>query len=381
MNADAIEALWQKILTAALLGTARQPFVPLEAEGALGALLKWRDQADAEGALLSAAAAISYVRRAGELPFAPLGRALPAPCPPDPQPAMPYEAAELLSKFSPHRPYLLEEWLKLAHERRLRVPEPLAPELLAMSERIAPALGALIAGVRGRWLAMQLGTWQYAAFQLDDETAWRTGAPITRKTFLSALRLTEPERALRLLEATWEREAPNRRANLLAALAHNLDQADLPFLSRVAQTDRAPDVRESAARLIDQLQNAPTPEQREAEALPLFQLRRPWLPSEYALLARCEHAWSLEFSLRFTEHMPRLLAQHIEPNAALWLDDSFPKQFESFLARLHPEALESALTQLALIAGKGMVARYIANWQAMLRLRAAMHNAFYVHGA
>jgi len=375
MNGQAIEALWQKVLAAALLGTARQPFAVPKTEGALGALLSQLDASDPEGALLSAAAILSYVRRSGAVPT-PLGRALPSPCPHDPQPAMSAAAAELLKSFDVKRPYLLEEWLRVAFAHGERVPESHAPDLLTLSEQTQPALGALVVGVRGRWLATQLGKWTYAAFQLDDDSAWRTGAFVTRKTFLGAVRLLEPERARQLLAETWEREPAQQRADLLDALIHNLSEADLPFLSQVAQVDRALSVRERANGLIERLkQTSPSPEQREAEASSLFE-KRVWQAKEIALLGRCEHSWSLAFSQRFAAYIEYLLKNAIAPNGTRWLDSSFPTYFEPLLAHLHPEALPIATAALESVTPAGAIASHIAQWQAIVRLRAEIHAAF-----
>lgn len=374
MNGQTVEALWQKILASALLGTARQPFTLPKAEGAIGALLSQLDDADSEGALLSAAAIVSYVRRSGAVPTL-LGRALPSPCPPDPQPAMSLEAASLLLHFDVKRPYLLEEWLQVAFVRGKRVPESFAPELLALSERIQPTLGALVVGVRGRWLAMQLGDkWKYAAFQLDDDLAWRTGAFITRKTFLSAVRLLQPERARQLLTETWERETAQQRADLLDALLYNLSQADLPFLSHAAQVDRALGVRERAERLIERLEQSLSPEQREAEAMTLFE-KRTWQADDFTLLLRCEHTWSLDLSRRFTHRLTRLLDDAVAHGVSRWQDINFPKHFELLLSRLHPETIASALATLEKIEYKGAAAHNIAEWQRLLRLRAQIHAA------
>jgi hypothetical protein len=375
MNGQAVEALWQKVLAAALLGTARQPFALPKAEGTLGALLSQLDSADPEGALLSAAAILSYVQRCGAVP-ALLGRALPSPCPPDPQPAMSPEAAALLLRLDAKRPYLLEEWLQRAFAHGKRVPESYAPDLLTLSEQIQPALGALVVGVRGRWLAMQLGgKWTYAAFQLDDDSAWRTGAFSTRKTFLSAVRLLEPERARQLLAETWEREPAQQRADLLDALIYNLSEADLLFLSQVAQIDRALSVRERATGLIERLRQASSPEQREAEASLLFG-KRAWQAKEFALIGRCDHSWSQAFSERFAEHMEQVLRSAIAANGTRWQDSSFPTYFEPLLAHLHPEALSRATAALEAIAPSGAVAAHIAQWQATLRLRAEIQAAF-----
>ncbi|MBO9309960.1 MAG: hypothetical protein J7551_09265 [Chloroflexi bacterium] len=387
MNGQTVEALWQKIMSAALLGTARQPFVVPKAEGALGALLSQLDDSDPEGALLSAAAILSYARRSGAVPT-PLGRALPPPCPRDPQPAMSAAAAELLLSFDVKRPYLLEEWLLLAFAHGKRVPESFAPELLTLSEQIQPALGALVAGVRGRWLAMQLGKWTYAAFQLDDDSAWRTGAFVTRKTFLCAMRLLDPERARQLLAEAWDREPAQQRADLLDALIHNLSEADLPFLSQAAQVDRALSVRERAASLIERLRQVPpSPEQREAEASLLFS-KRTWRAEELALIGRCEHSWSLAFSQRFVAHIEPLLRSAMTPDGMRWQDSSFPAHFEPLLTRLHPEALASALAALESVVPASVITEHIAQWrtvavwqaivqwQTIVRLRAAIHAAF-----
>lgn len=373
---DTLEALWQKVLAAALLGTERQPFAPPQAEGALGALLSQLDPSNPEGALLSAVTALAYMRRAGRLPLAPFGRALPPPCPPDSQPVAPEPVAALLKNLA-NFPELMGEWLRLVFARGWHAPELYIPELLNQSESVEPVLGALVAGVRGRWLAALMGgKWTYAAFQLDDDSAWRTGAPVTRRTYLGALRLSDPERARQLLEATWARESAEQRVALLGALSYKLSEADLPFLNAVAQTDRALSVRERAADLIERLLQRPSAlAERERAALKLFKLARAWQPEEFELLMRCDHDWSAAFSARFAESLSRFLPAQMSLYGARQVTSDVPARFEQAFRCLHPQAIARAEAELKALEAPSNLSRYIWRWQAILHLRAKLHEA------
>ncbi len=378
MDAESVEQLWQKALAAALLGTDRQPFVPPQVEGALGEAFAHLNSADPEGALLSMAAVLGSLRRVGTIP-APFGRALPPPCPPDPLPPISALAGELLSRISPREPHLIEEWLQLALKHRQRAREENIPHLLTLTEKHNPALGALVAGVRGRWLAALVGKmWRFAAFQLEDDSAWRTGAQITRRTFFGALRFADPEQARKMLESTWEREEPNLRANFVEQLSINLSSVDLPFLTRVADTDRVLSVRQAAESLIAHLTNPPpSPDQCEADALPLFALEQTWQSKHYDLIERCAHPWSAEFSAHFAAYLPRLLAMNITPSQLTWTDASFPMRFEAMLMYLHPSVIELVKAHLEAVPKKGNVLHQVNNtWQPMLDMRAKLHSAW-----
>ncbi|HYN88251.1 MAG TPA: hypothetical protein VER55_06965, partial [Ardenticatenaceae bacterium] len=58
---------WQELVSAAVMGTERQPFSPPRLGGSLGQLLGQLDTAEPEGALLGTAALFSLYRHAGRL--------------------------------------------------------------------------------------------------------------------------------------------------------------------------------------------------------------------------------------------------------------------------------------------------------------------------
>lgn len=339
LNPETIERLWQQVLATALLGTDRQPFALPQAEGALGDLLSRLDSSDPEGALLSAAAMLGYMRHVGKLPVAPLGRALPPPCPPDPQPAASRQAAELVRQFDPQAYHTFKEWLHLAFKHGVRAPEECLPELLTYTKHHAAPLCVLVVGVRGRWLAELVGNiWEYAAFQPEDDSVWRTGTQTQRETYLAILRQTDPERARQLLEEAWEREPADQRRSFLYALDSDFSEADRPFLSRVAQTDPDDSVRGTATMIINRL-DRPSTEQREADVLPIFDLDVLWGMNECRLLEALTHDWSADFSLRFAESLPRILSKSQYIGISLYYIDRY-------VPHLHPQALLLALKNL-----------------------------------
>lgn len=258
-----IETIWHELVTSALLGTERRPFVLPRGESVVGELLTPLAAAAPEAALLGAAAVVSQYRRTGSsaapatepLPTASTHEAL-QPC----SARSRYHLTQLLG--GQHRE-LLGEWLNLAATAGICAPPQYLPALLdlgntqpAQRTAIAPLLGT-----RGRWLAAQNDDWHYAILptatfsslneaQLLDQ--WETADRANRLVLLQATRQHAPERTHGLLRATWAQEKADDRAAFLEALAYGLSMDDEPLLE-AALDDRAKDVRRIAATLLTRL--------------------------------------------------------------------------------------------------------------------------------
>ncbi|GII78673.1 hypothetical protein Sru01_36550 [Sphaerisporangium rufum] len=244
-------AEWERLVSAALVGTDRRP---------------------APG-LLDRAAAHVVGARAGRRPSR--GRPLPA-APAEAQPPVPRAAGDRVARMlDGEQPRLLAEWLEAAAARGLRLPPGLLPRVLDLGARdrsLRAPIGVL-AGERGRWLAGLNPPWGYLLHEAttpggapppaagdaagggpDAETLrrWEFGTRGDRLSALRGLRAVDPARARTLLLSGWDREAPEDRAAFVNALADGLSMADEPFLES-ALDDRRREVRTQAADLLTRL--------------------------------------------------------------------------------------------------------------------------------
>ncbi|HEU4565528.1 MAG TPA: DUF5691 domain-containing protein [Gemmatimonadaceae bacterium] len=258
------DARLEVIARAALLGTERGAACSWQASDAPAAVAPYLarlDVADAEGALLSAAALLGAYAAAGRLPSPCAATSAPA------APALPDESDAPVAAPGPSRllatmlagvhAEALPEWLARAADRGWRVPPVSLPALLGLGTA-TPALRAplsAVLGARGRWLAAQHDEWRWGAHDTAPPegdalaTAWQTGTPAERAALLERVRRVDASRGRALLESTWDEEPPTQRAALLPHLAIALGLADEPFLER-ALDDRRQEVRRAAAALL-----------------------------------------------------------------------------------------------------------------------------------
>ncbi|MEU9884057.1 DUF5691 domain-containing protein [Sphaerisporangium sp. NPDC051011] len=269
---------WERLVSAALVGTDRRP----------------------RPDLLGQAAAHTVGARAGQR----LHRGEPLPAARvEEQPPVPRAAGERVARIlDGEHPRLLAEWLEAAAGRGYRLPAKLIPRVLDHGTRdrsLRPSLGVL-AGARGRWLASLNESWGYlleeatiyvretgpesgtppeavpspttvsgggdavATAAPDDgdqdggaepevvHPLWEFGTRGDRLSFFRGLRATTPAKARALLLRGWDKEAPEDRAAFVNALADGLSMADEPFLED-ALDDRRREVRSQAADLLTRL--------------------------------------------------------------------------------------------------------------------------------
>lgn len=255
--AHAGSSSWASLVRTAVVGTQREaaPAIAL-GDDELDALMTVQADATAEDAVLRAAAVAGLARRAGARPLD-LANAVLDPAPGETLPRCSPEAASdlavLLGGGTPDTT-LLPEWLAVAAQARVRVPEELLPQVLAVGTHRRDLRAALVKviGARGGWLAAQEPEWAFALGADDPERAWHEGDRAARALALAALRAQDAAHARELLGGAWRGEPPAERAVFVDALRTGLSMADEPFLETVLD-DRRKDVRGAAVALLARL--------------------------------------------------------------------------------------------------------------------------------
>jgi hypothetical protein len=254
---------WSDLVSAALLGTQRQPPDLSGLPAPVLAAAERLPAGDPDGRLLGAAAlAVSY-RRAGQRAGA--AGPLPPPAPADTAPPPAAAAAGRLAQLlAANETELAVEWLGAAVAAGRRAPVELLPALLdaaarrrALRPALAPALGR-----RGEWLAGFRDDWRQAlaeyvpalagAAARGDPDVWRLGEPAARRAYLGRLRAEDPDAARGLITDAWQAATATERAGFLGVLETGLSAADEPLLEQ-ALDDRGRQVRATAAALLSRL--------------------------------------------------------------------------------------------------------------------------------
>lgn len=232
---------WSELLSAALVGTDRRPYVP-EAAGSNAA-------ADPAQALLQQAMVLSVPVLTGTQPTPYLDR-LPEPAPADDRPLIPPAAQLRLQALVDAQPKYLGEWLVAVRDSGYRLPSATAPALLDAG-RTNTALRAALAhvlGVRGQWLAGQNPDWRYLRREpfgpLRPED-WDGPDPDARIAYANGLYATDPDAARALFAAAWPTSTAAVKVSLLGVVSRYRSDADLPFVAGLAR-DPSKQVRDEA---------------------------------------------------------------------------------------------------------------------------------------
>lgn len=249
-----------QIVSAALVGTARQEQAHSATGTPVDALVAELPKDEAERAFLLSAGAWAVYRQAGQQ-----ARQIPA----TPEPAQ----AETLSACSPQaalvisrllggeKPALLPEALARMCEQGLHLPYAVLPQALNTSNKGVRAALFPVLGERGLWLSQFHPSWSWvqdflptseSGLPVDAETIWQEGTNAQRVEMLSRLRAVDPTKAREWLAGVWKRERAEVRADLLATLATSLGPEDEAFLEK-ALDDRALSVRTIAVSLLASL--------------------------------------------------------------------------------------------------------------------------------
>jgi hypothetical protein len=294
------DPVWQTLVTTATLGTDRQPLslpkskddraaTPIEYR--LDRLLAQIDTTDPAKALLSAAAVLSLVQKAGRVPVIPDFDPI-SPCPPEDLPVCREGAAHSLQRMlAGEFPEVLPEWLAAVAAARVRVPPECLPDLLNWGNRHPqwklPIL--TVVGDRGRWLAAQNPDWQYAE-ELIDRSIWETGTSAMRLWVLQLLRDRDPAQARDWVSSTWKQDKAPDRAAFLATFKMGLSLADEPLLES-ALDDKSKQVRAISADLLARLPDSQLTRRAIDRIIQIIRIvTRPSLQIEVTLPQTCDNA-------------------------------------------------------------------------------------------
>lgn len=105
-----------------------------------------------------------------------------------------------------------------------------------------------VIGQRGHWLLEQNPSWKPLCTP-EESSDWLTASFGLRQNTILRLRKEDPDKAIELLQSTWDTERPESRAEFLSALHVGLNVADVPFLE-ANLNDRRREVRQIAADLL-----------------------------------------------------------------------------------------------------------------------------------
>jgi hypothetical protein len=240
---------WTELVSAALVGTERRAFV---ADPAVGV----DTGVDPAQALLQQAALAAIPALTGSQP-APYEGPLPEPAPADDRPLLPAASRLRLRAVVDVCPKYLGEWLAAVRAAGYRVPSDAMPSLLNSGRSDVSVRGDLaeVLGARGHWLARQNPDWRYLLREpfgpLRPED-WDASEPDARIAYATGLYATDPDAARTLIQAAWPTLTAAVKVSLLAVVARHATDADLPFLTGLAQ-DPSKQVREEAGRIATRL--------------------------------------------------------------------------------------------------------------------------------
>lgn len=232
---------WSDLLSSALVGTDRRPFVP-DAAGPDTA-------ADPAQSLLQQAMMLSVPALTGTQPASYDGP-LPEPAPADSRPLIPAVAQLRLRALLDAYPKYLGEWLVAVHASGRRLPSASGPALLDAGRTNTALRTALaqVLGARGQWLAGQNADWRYLRREPVGPPRpedWDGPDPDARIAYANGLYAADPEAARALFAAAWPTSTAAVKMSLLGVISRYRTEADLPFVESLAK-DPSKQVRDEA---------------------------------------------------------------------------------------------------------------------------------------
>jgi len=132
-------------------------------------------------------------------------------------------------------------------------------------QKIKPAIGK-----RGWWLLLQNPRWE-SLDNMPSPDKWASGTQEERLSFLLFFREKAPEKALEILEETWEKESLQEKIAFLTILKIGLSSTDEAFLEDRLYDSRK-EIRERAATMLAQIPNSELSERMFIRAIDLISI-------------------------------------------------------------------------------------------------------------
>lgn len=259
--------IWESLSKLALLGTERGQLPP-EVKAALDKVGAHTAQAP-EAALLEGAALYHQLRRAG-FTLSKSEAALPQGSESNRPPMPPRAARQMEHIMRGNYRWALPEALQLIQAAGCAIPPEHLPALLYKSAKQASfwlALRPMLEPTDREWLHLN-PDWAALAEQPPDENCAGLSQQ-ERACTLRWLRFEEPEEAAPFLSDCWEELPLSEKKELLNVFEVGLGPSDQPFLT-ACLSDSRKEVRQSAARLLLKIPDAPLQDS-------LFEAAAPWL--------------------------------------------------------------------------------------------------------
>jgi Family of unknown function (DUF5691) len=274
--------LWTALTQHALLGTGRQSFVSTAANDPVVQMVGLSTENE-EQKLLSLIAVAAIARRAGRLAAGTPGQMQRAKD--ETLPPVSETGAPLLRRLVADCPILLPEFYARCQHVNRRIPEQLLVDVLTHAEANPPVRSILftVLGARGHWLAAQNPAWHFATSHVEAASpeqsepamaiVWHTGSKEERLAAFRAYRMSQPEAARGLAEASWAQEPTDIRVEVLKAFQSGLSLNDEPFLEK-ALDDRRKEVRGASQALLAQLPDSAYSQRFLERAVACFKVQK-----------------------------------------------------------------------------------------------------------
>ena len=258
--------MWNELIKTALLGTEKLPLQESIMPQAIKNILDKTANDDAEGKFLKATALVWTYTQAGQSPMQVILPEI-APAPTETQQFLSQEANIILKTLlntDNFNPYLFEFFLDKCLENQWVIPENKLVEVLSMTDKNLQTKTKQVIGKRGLWLSQFNQAWQWLdAENISENEIWEEGKSSERRTFFANLRAKNPQKAIEILEASWQQASAKDRKDFINLLESNLSNADEPFLNAVA----------------DELAQSKTPKPVTLETLQAINLLRLKIPN------------------------------------------------------------------------------------------------------
>lgn len=246
---------WNRVVNASLLGTEKRSLkaeeLTTDFTEVVAAIAQQTE--DKEDIFLQTAALVYSYRQCG---FVPLNKAAVAISKAETETkeyASSFAHAVLRDVIETGSISLLSYWLEACNKvNKIVLPEAV-PLLLTVGAKTKTLQPLVIdcCGKRGAWLQQFNDEWQWHG-EDNCEDVWQTGTPTQRKAFLQNLRQTDPEKALELLQQTWQQESAATKVELLQSIAINASSEDVAWLEGLS-AEKSVKVKEAALGILKEI--------------------------------------------------------------------------------------------------------------------------------